>query len=50
MPDSFDLSVTRIFGKISEQQNRVLRVSVNFNKQPPMIVSVHFDRAMKGKI
>jgi len=48
--DAFDKTVTRIFGKILEQENRVLRVSVNFNKQPPMIVSVHFDRAMKGKI
>ena len=48
--DSFDPTVTRLFGKISENENRVLRVSVNFNKQPPMIVSVHFDRSMKGKI
>ena len=48
--DTFDPTVTRLFGKVVENGNRVLRVSVNFNKQPPMIVSVHFDRAMKGKI
>ena len=48
--DPIDPTVTSLFGKIIEYEDRVLRVSVNFNKQPPMIVSMHFDRSMKGKI
>jgi hypothetical protein len=48
--DEKDYQVTRYYGKIEEYGNRVLRVSVNLNKTPVIIISVHFDRSKKGKI
>ena len=40
----------RRFGKIPEFGDRVLRVVVNMAFVPPRILSVFFDRAMKGKL
>ncbi|MGH9898473.1 MAG: DUF4258 domain-containing protein [Pyrinomonadaceae bacterium] len=38
------------FGRISEVDNRVLRVVVITQVVPERIVSVYFDRRMKGKL
>jgi hypothetical protein len=38
------------FAVISEYGNRVLRVIVNTQVVPELIVSVYFDRKMKGKL
>ncbi len=38
------------FGKISEFGNRVLRVVVNTQVVPERVVSVYFDRRMRGKL
>jgi len=40
----------RRFGEIPEFGDRVLRVVVNMEFVPPRILSVFFDRAMKGKL
>jgi uncharacterized DUF497 family protein len=38
------------FGKIAEFGDRVLRVVVNTQVVPERVVSVYFDRRMKGKL
>ncbi len=38
------------FAKIAEFGNRVLRVVVNTQVVPERVVSVYFDRRMKGKL
>lgn len=50
LPDPGDPSVERRFRKIPEHGNRVLRVAVNPTVDPARIVSVFFDRRMKGKL
>jgi len=42
--------VERRFRKIPECEGRVLRVAVNVTVTPNRVVSVFFDRAMKGKL
>ena len=48
--DPNDPEVERFFRPISEQSDRVLRVAVNTRTVPWRVVSVFFDRAMKGRI
>jgi hypothetical protein len=48
--DPVDSSVIRLFCEIPAFGGSVLRVAVNFQKNPPTIISVHFDRGKKGKI
>ena len=48
--DSRNPLLERRFGKIPEFGDRVLRVVVNMEFVPPRILSVFFDRAMKGKL
>jgi hypothetical protein len=48
--DPNDSQVERFFQKIPENGNRVLRVAVNTNAWPWKVVSVFFDRTMKGKL
>ena len=50
LPDPHDPSVERRFRRIPEFGNRVLRVAVNTAVEPNRVVSVLFDRKMKGKL
>jgi uncharacterized DUF497 family protein len=50
MPDPNDPAVERRFRKIPEFGGRVLRVAVNTTVEPNRIVSVFFDRQLKGKL
>jgi hypothetical protein len=50
MPDPNDSSVERRFRRIPEFGRRVLRVAVNMTVEPKRVVSVFFDRTMKGKL
>ena len=49
-PDPDDASVERRFRRIPEFGGRVLRVAVNTAVEPNRVVSVFFDRKMKGKL
>lgn len=48
-PSASDASLESRFVKIPEFGNRVLRVVVNKEASPARVVSVYFDRTMKGK-
>jgi len=50
LPDPDDATVERRFRRIPEFGGRVLRVAVNTTVEPNRIVSVFFDRQMKGKL
>jgi len=50
LPDPTDATLERRYRKISEHGNRVLRVVVNTTVVPERVVSVYFDRTMKGKL
>lgn len=50
LPDPDDARVERRFWRIPEFGGRVLRVAVNTTVEPNRIVSVFFDRQMKGKL
>lgn len=47
-PDPEDAAVERLFRRIPEFGGRVLRVAVNTAVEPARVVSVFFDRNMKG--
>ena len=49
-PDPNDPEVERRYRKIPEFGVRVLRVAVNTTVEPERVVSVFFDRSMKGKL
>lgn len=49
-PDPADATLERRYRKIPEHANRVLRVVVNTTVAPERVVSVYFDRTMKGKL
>ena len=49
-PDPDDATVERRFRRIPEFGGRVLRVAVNTAVEPNRVVSVFFDRKMKGKL
>ena len=49
-PDPKDGQVEQRFRRISEFGGRILRVVVNKAVEPKRILSVLFDRAMKGKL
>lgn len=46
--DPNDAQVERFFRRIPEHGNRVLRVAVNTRVAPWRVVSVFFDRSMRG--
>ena len=48
IPDPNDPEVERFFRRIPENGDRVLRVAVNTTVIPWRVVSVFFDRGMKG--
>jgi len=50
LPDPNDATVQRCFRRIPEFGGRVLRVTVNTTVEPKRVVSVFFDRKMKGKL
>ena len=50
LPDLGDAAVERRYRRIPEHGGRVLRVAVNIAVEPERIVSVFFDRKMKGKL
>ncbi len=50
MPDPNDPEVERFFCAIPERGNRILRVAVNTRVASWRVVSVFFDRNMKGKL
>jgi hypothetical protein len=50
LPDPTDATLERRYRKIPEHENRVLRVVVNTMVAPERVVSVYFDRTMKGKL
>jgi hypothetical protein len=50
VPDPDDPAVERCFRRIPEFDGRVLRVAVNRTVEPHRVVSVFFDRKMKGKL
>jgi hypothetical protein len=49
-PDPDDPAIERCFRQIPEFGGRVLRVAVNRTVEPQRVVSVFFDRKMKGKL
>ena len=49
-PDAHDPSVDRFFRSIPEYEDRVLRVAINTRVVPWRVVSVFFDRSMRGKL
>lgn len=49
-PDQDDATLTHALQVIPEYGDRVLRVIYNHTKHPPHIVTVFFDRGMKGKL
>ena len=48
--DPNDPKIERFFRRIPEKDNRVLRVAVNTQVAPWRVVSVFFDRNMRGKL
>ncbi len=50
LPDPDDATMERRFRRIPEFGNRVLRVAVNTAVEPNRVVTVFFDRQMKGKL
>ena len=50
VPDPNDPAIERCFRRIPEFDERVLRVAVNRTVEPQRVVSVFFDRKMKGKL
>ncbi|MEI6783531.1 MAG: DUF4258 domain-containing protein [Verrucomicrobiota bacterium] len=49
-PDPTEATLERRYRQIPERGNRVLRVVVNTTVAPERVVSVYFDRTMKGKL
>ena len=48
--DPNDAEVERFFGRVSERGERVLQVAVNTHVVPWRVVSVLFDRSMRGEL
>lgn len=48
--DPHDSDVERFFRPIAEREDRVLRVVVNTTVTPWRVVSVFFDRGMRGQL
>jgi len=48
--DKEDADLKHAMGRIPEHGNRVLRVVYNGSVRPVRVVTVYFDRAMKGKL
>lgn len=49
-PDPSDPALTHLLAIIPEHDNRVLRVIVNTQFNPVRVVTLYFDRTMRGKL
>lgn len=49
-PDRDDVGLEHRLGTIEEYGNRVLRVVINKQVSPVRVVTLYFDRTMKGKL
>jgi hypothetical protein len=49
-PDPNDASLERRYRPITEFDGRVLRVVVNTSVEPERVVSIFFDRRMRGRL
>ena len=49
-PDPDDVALEHRLGRITEHENRVLRIVVNKTVRPIRIVTLYFDRAMRNKL
>lgn len=49
-PHKSDPALRHVLKRIPENESRVLRVVYNADKNPINIVTVYFDRTMKGKL
>jgi uncharacterized protein DUF4258 len=49
-PDAADTNLKHALARIPEHGNRVLRVVYNGSVKPIRVVTVYFDRSMKGKL
>ena len=49
-PDSHDTALERFFRGVPEREGRALRVVVNTRVAPWRVVSVFFDRGMRGRL
>ena len=49
-PDPNDPDIERFYRRMPERSGRVLRVAVNTRVAPWRVVSVFFDRGMRGEI
>jgi len=47
-PKKFNPELTSALGRIAERDGRMLRVVYNGNVDPPRVVTVYFDRGLKG--
>ncbi len=50
VPDDADAELLHALGKVPEFGDRVLRVVYNHKVQPWKVVTMYFDRAMKGRL
>jgi hypothetical protein len=50
LPHETDVTAKYAFKRIKEFGNRVLRVIYNADENPVIVVTVYFDRTMKGKL
>lgn len=48
-PDSTDRDLEHRLGRIEKYGNRILRVVVNPRVDPMRVITVYFDRSVKGK-
>lgn len=49
-PDQTDAQAVHHLGRIVEHGNRVMRVVINQQVNPVRVITVYFDRKMKGKL
>jgi hypothetical protein len=44
IPDARDLTLTHLLGRISENEDRVLRIVIDPTRYPPRVITLFFDR------
>jgi hypothetical protein len=49
-PDAVDPALEHRLAAVPERENRVLRVIVNTQTKPERVVTMYFDRNMRGKL
>jgi len=49
-PDRYDNDLEHRLIKIPENANRILRIIINIRATPIRIISVYYDRTMRGKL